>query len=70
MPEFGIGRAECPAKSVQSDSRLNMTVLCDVNDIIIDEVILINLPENSKSNDNQNEINDQFLSLGTNIYFI
>ena len=51
MPEFGIGCAECPAKSFQRDPGLDMNVLCDINVIVeIDEVILIHLPENSKCN--------------------
>jgi hypothetical protein len=51
MPEFGISGAKRPTKSVQRYSGLDMTVSCDINVIInIDEVVVIYLPENSKSN--------------------
>jgi hypothetical protein len=71
VPEFGIGCTECPTQSVQRDSGLNMTVVCDICIIIeIDEVVLIYLPENSKGYKSKNEINNQFLSVGADIYFI
>ena len=70
VPKFGIGCAECPTKSVQRDSRLDMTVPCDVSQIIKDEVILIHLPENDKRQYCQNYTNNKFLSAGTDIYLI
>jgi hypothetical protein len=36
----------------------------------MDEVVLIHLPENSQGYNNKNEINNQFLSVGADIYFI
>jgi hypothetical protein len=46
-----MGRAERPAKSIQRDAGLDITVLCNKSLIImIDEVKIIYLPENSKGN--------------------
>jgi hypothetical protein len=71
MPEFGIGCAKRPAKSIERDSGLNVIVFRYVNMIIeIDKTIVIYLPVNSERNNRQNDINDQFLFLGANIYFI
>jgi hypothetical protein len=48
-----------------------MTVLSDINRIIVsDEVELIHLPENSKSDNRQGEINDKSLSFGAEIYLV
>jgi hypothetical protein len=59
VPEFGISCAESPTQSVQRNSGREVTVLRDINIIIeIDEVELIHLPENSKCNNSQNDIND------------
>ena len=67
----GMDFTKRPAKSVQCDSGLNMTILCNINVIIeIDEVVLIHLPENSKGYKSKNQINNQFLSVGTDIYII
>jgi hypothetical protein len=51
MPEFGIGCAKRPAKSIGRDSGLNVIIFRDVNMIIeIDKTILIYLPVNSQRN--------------------
>ena len=48
-----------------------MNVICYINVIVkIDEVIMTYLPENSKYDNSKNEINNQFLSVGADIYFI
>ncbi len=71
MPELCIGCAERPANSIQCNSGLDVTVLGDIYKVInIDEGILIDLPENSKCDNSKNEINDQFLFIGADIYFI
>jgi hypothetical protein len=38
--------------------------------IKIDEVVLIHLPENNQGYSSKNEINNQFLFVGADIYFI
>jgi hypothetical protein len=63
MPEFGISGTECPSNSINCYP-MDMTVLCHINGIIeINEVVSGHLPENSKSNESQKDINDQHLSL-------
>jgi hypothetical protein len=48
-----------------------MSVLCDISRIIeIDEAVLIHLPENGEGYNSKNEINNQFLSVGADFYFI
>ena len=70
MPEFGIRGTERPAESFQRNSRLDMTVFRHINRIVnIDKVKLIHLPENRECRHCQNDINNQFLFIGTDIYF-
>jgi len=71
MPEFCVSRFKRPAKSILRYSRLHVFVLGDINIIIeIDNVLLIDLPINGKRSYCQNNINNQFLLCGIDVYFI
>jgi len=59
--------AERPANSVQGPSGLDINTFYYIDAVIVNEVMLVHLPEKGKRDNSENDINNKFLSAGADI---